>query len=102
MMFQQAKYIVLFMYPILSGFGTTKDETASGNWGMLDHILALQFVQENIANFGGNPDQVTIFGESAGGATVGLMLMSPLATGGWYSESYLEENSIIIAPEYTL
>ena len=48
---------------------------------MMDNILALQFVQENIANFGGNPDDVTIFGSSAGGLSVGLMLVSPIAEG---------------------
>ena len=65
----------------MTGFGTTKEEAATGNYGMLDHILALQFIQDNIANFGGDPNQVTIFGESAGGSTAGLMLMSPLSEG---------------------
>ena len=51
---------------------------------MHDHLLALKFVQENIVNFGGDPSQVTIFGESAGGTTTGLMLMSPLATGDFH------------------
>ena len=69
---------------IKKGFGTTKDDTARGNWGMHDHLLALKFVQENIVNFGGDPSQVTIFGESAGGTTTGLMLMSPLATGDFH------------------
>ena len=72
------------MNDFLLGFASTKDDTALGNWGMLDQVLALQFVQENIANFGGDPDHVTIFGESAGGATAGLMLMSPLAAGQEY------------------
>ena len=48
---------------------------------MLDQLLALQFVQENIAAFGGDPDEVTIFGESAGGANVGFMVLSPMAEG---------------------
>ena len=69
------------MLGVFLGFGSTKDSSAPGNYGMMDFVLALQFVQENIANFGGNPDDVTIFGESAGGMSVGLMLVSPLAEG---------------------
>lgn len=53
----------------------------SGNFGTLDNIAALQWVQDNIASFGGDPDRVTIFGESAGGRNVFTMLASPLAAG---------------------
>jgi para-nitrobenzyl esterase len=54
---------------------------ASGNFGTLDLIAALDWVQKNIAAFGGDPDNVTIFGESAGGWNVLSLLASPLASG---------------------
>ena len=55
--------------------------TNSGNFGLQDQIAALQWVKLNIAAFGGDPDNVTIFGESAGAHAVGLLLASPLSSG---------------------
>ncbi|MEL6179548.1 MAG: carboxylesterase family protein, partial [Myxococcota bacterium] len=53
----------------------------SGNYGLKDQIAALQWVQRNIASFGGDPDRVMLFGESAGGVNTCMMLSSPLAGG---------------------
>jgi para-nitrobenzyl esterase len=53
----------------------------SGNFGNLDHLRALEWVQENVAAFGGDPGNVTIFGESAGGRDVLALLVSPLSEG---------------------
>ncbi|KAL1784470.1 carboxylesterase 1C-like isoform X2 [Sigmodon hispidus] len=61
------------------GLLSTGDEHSPGNWGHLDQVAALRWVQNNIANFGGNPGSVTIFGESAGGASVSVLVLSPLA-----------------------
>ena len=56
-------------------------ERASGNYGLLDQIAALKWVRANIANFGGDPNNVTIFGHSSGAQDVGLLMLSPLARG---------------------
>jgi para-nitrobenzyl esterase len=54
---------------------------ASGNYGLMDLIAALRWVHDNIAKFGGDPSNVTIFGQSAGALDVGLLMSSPLAKG---------------------
>lgn len=61
-------------------------DTDSGNWGTLDLIKSLQWISDNIEQFGGDPERVIITGESAGGINVLSLLLSPLAT-GLYSQA---------------
>ena len=56
-------------------------EGASGNYGLQDQLAALRWVKANIASFGGDPKNVTIFGESAGAHAIGILMVSPLAKG---------------------
>ncbi len=69
-----------FRHAALRSDGTS-DADRSGNFGTLDIVRALEWVRDNISAFGGDPGNVTIFGESAGGTNVYSLLLSPKATG---------------------
>jgi len=71
---------------------------ASGNYGLLDQVEALRWVRRNIAAFGGDPENVTIFGESAGAMAVVQMLSSPLAR-GLFHKAIAESGGMPTLPE---
>jgi para-nitrobenzyl esterase len=67
---------------------------ASGNYGLMDEIASLQWVKENVAKFGGDPANVTIFGQSAGANDTGQLLASPLAKGLF--QHAIEESGTVV------
>ncbi|XP_068117424.1 cocaine esterase-like [Hyperolius riggenbachi] len=78
--YENVVYVAIQYRLGILGFLSTGDgQAATGNYGHLDQIAALRWVQENIQNFGGDPKSVTIFGESAGGASVSSLVLSPLS-----------------------
>ena len=97
--------IVVNMHYRLGIFGFYADEElaaespnhTTGNYGLLDQILALEWVRDNIAAFGGDPSNVTISGESAGSACVTALCTSPLAKGLF--RRVVAESSTVTAPE---
>jgi para-nitrobenzyl esterase len=80
----------VFGYLDLSKFGYA----ASGNVGMLDIVAALEWVRDNIENFGGNPQMVTIFGQSGGGGKVSTLMAMPAAR-GLFHRAIVESGSIL-------
>lgn len=81
----------LYAHPALS---TESEHHVSGNYQELDQIAALQWVHRNIAAFGGDPNNVTIFGQSSGGASVNRLLCCPLAK-GLFHKVILESAAIL-------
>ncbi|XP_040427235.1 fatty acyl-CoA hydrolase precursor, medium chain isoform X1 [Cygnus olor] len=74
--------VVTIQYRLgIVGYFSTGDKHARGNWGYLDQVAALQWIQENIIHFRGDPGSVTIVGESAGGVSVSALVLTPLAKG---------------------
>lgn len=71
----------------------TEEEGTAGNFGLLDQIKALEWVSLNIENFGGDPDNITIIGESAGAVCVDALCVSPLAA-GLFRRAILESSTI--------
>ena len=83
-----------FAHPELTAEST---HHASGNYGLMDQIAALKWVHENIAKFGGDPRNVTLFGESAGALDINVLMTSPL-TKGLFARLIGESGPVVAPP----
>jgi acetylcholinesterase len=94
---KQNVIVVSMQYRVnIFGFLYMNDSTyAPGNQGLLDQQMALQWVQANIKNFGGDPNKVTIFGQSAGSASVSYHLLSPMSQ-NLFNNAIMESGSVFI------
>ena len=63
------------------GWANTGDDVARGNYGLWDQRQSMIFVRDHIAAFGGDPNRVTLFGQSAGASSIGLHIISPQSAG---------------------
>jgi len=84
-----------------AGLSAESPNAVSGNYALLDQIAALEWVQENIEAFGGDPDNVTVFGESAGAANLATLVASPLA-GGLFHHAISQSGGYPVDSFYTL
>jgi len=67
------------LYDICTGFMSTLDKNSPGNYGLMDIIKVLKFIQLYIEIFGGDPNKVTLVGFGSGAAAIGILLVSPKA-----------------------
>ncbi|KAM6222462.1 cocaine esterase-like [Rhynchocyon petersi] len=89
--------VVTIQYRLgILGYFSTGDKHATGNWGYLDQVAALHWVQQNIAYFGGDPGRVTLFGESAGGTSVSSHAVSPMSQGLFHGA--IMESGVALLP----
>lgn len=86
--------VVSINYRVASfGFLFLDRPDAPGNVGVLDQLLAVRWIKKNIRSFGGDPDSITLFGESAGAATISYLILSPIVEKGLFHRAILQSGA---------
>lgn len=85
----------------MQGFLSTNSKEIPGNAGLMDSVQALQFIKENVEHFGGNPDKITIFGQSSGGAMVSALVISPVVPKDLFHAAIIQSGTIFANWAYT-
>lgn len=80
-MLRLIEFSAVLIFSFRKGFFPSLDGTTRGNFGLLDQVAALHWIQENIESFGGSPNNVTIMGHDYGASFVNLLMISPMAKG---------------------
>ncbi len=88
--------LAFFGFMVHPALKASHPDEVNGNYGLMDAVAALQWVQRNIAMFGGDPDNVTIFGESAGAGVVNTLMVMPSA-GGLFHRAISQSSSVGLA-----
>ena len=85
--------VVTFNYRLGAfGFLATSDKAAAGNFGIKDQIMALKWIKRNIANFGGDPNNVALIGDDAGAASISIHTLSPESAGLFHKAILMSGN----------
>lgn len=93
--------VVQYRLDIL-GFLSTNSKEIPGNAGLMDTIQALKFIKENVQYFGGNPNKITIFGQSSGAAMVSSLVISPTVPESLFDQAIVQSGSIFANWAYSV
>ncbi|XP_044728696.1 cholinesterase isoform X2 [Chrysoperla carnea] len=96
LVFKQRVIVVTFAFRLnILGFFTTGDGEAPGNFGLLDQVAALQWVKKNIKLFGGNPDNICLFGHGSGAVSASLHLLSTYSQNLFHKAIIMSGNALL-------
>lgn len=84
------------------GFLSTNSKEIPGNAGLMDSLQAIQFIKENVKYFGGDPNKITIFGQSSGAAMVSTLVLSPIVPQNLFHQAIIQSGSIFGKWAYTV